>query len=484
MTSWAEEREEQRRWRLLPSHAGLTRFDRLLANEFRPPDEQRTWQQRALIGLIRYAGRRIPYYRNLFQELGLTADAVRGPEDLPKIPLLSKRDVHEHEAALQPKTLPRGEMRFGHTMSSGTTGRPTRVMQSASNNKMFTLLKQREFRWFRFDPAGTLAAIRLASQLPPRRDGKPYPDGKTCRLASWPYVGSFFETGPFVAFNVTNPVEDQIAWLKRRRPQYLMSYSETLEHLAFACEGRSPVDSLRGLLAISEQLTGSMARRIEATFAVPIHQNYGLNEIGLIAVRCQAGRYHVHTEHCLVEIVDEDGRPSAPGETGRIVVTAFRNLAMPLIRYDTDDMAVVVEGPCPCGRMLPSFGEVAGRYSRIVFLPEGTLGYVGAVREALEKMPAQLARGLRQFQVHQFRDDTFELRLLAAEPLPGEFADRIREAWKAAVGEKGAPLRIVEVDHIARSPGGKFQDFTSDFVPAPDRDETPGETPGEVAADD
>ena len=103
-----------------------------------------------------------------------------------------------------------------------------------------------------------------------------------------------------------------------------------------------------------------MREHIERSFGCPIHQNYGLNEIGLVATRCDAGRYHVHSEHCIVEIVGPDGRSVAPGETGRLIVTGLNNWAMPLLRYDADDLGTAVEGPCPCGRTLPSFGDVVG----------------------------------------------------------------------------------------------------------------------------
>jgi len=398
---------------------------------------------------------------------------VASAETLCALPILSKNDLYEREAALQAKSLPKGETQAGFTQSSGTTGRPAKVRHNSSSIAMFTFLKQREFRWFRFDPAGKMAAIRLSSQLPARLDGTPLADGETCRSKEWPYVGSVFKTGAFAAFNVTNPVEAQIAWLRREKPDYLTTYSETLEHLSLASGGQPPAPSVRALLAISEQLTPVMRRHIAEGFAVPLRQNYGLNEVGLVAARCEAGRYHVHAEHCLVEIVDDRGRACAPGESGRILVTALRNLAMPLIRYDSDDMARSVSGPCPCGRTLPSFGEVEGRYSRIAYLPAGTLGLVGAVRGALEDMPAELSTNLRRFQMHQFKDNSFELRLAVAAPLPAAFAACIRAAWDKAAAENPAALSIVEVAAIQRGRGGKFHDFTSDFVPAPDREDLP-----------
>ena len=176
----------------------------------------------------------------------------------------------------------------------------------------------------------------------------------------------------------------------------------------------------------------------------------------------------MHAEQSLVEIIDERGKPCRPGETGRLLVTNLTNQAMPLLRYDTGDFAQATEGPRPCGRTLPTFGAVIGRYSRHAFLPEGTLGYVTAVLDALAKMPLHLSKGLRQFQVHQYRNGSFELRLVTVSPLADGFSERISEAWRAAVGPKEIGLRIREVDAIPRPPGGKFQDFTSDFYPPRD----------------
>jgi hypothetical protein len=56
----------------------------------------------------------------------------------------------------------------------------------------------------------------------------------------------------------------------------------------------------------------------------------------------------------LVEIVDEAGAPCAAGRAGRFVVTGLMNLAVPLMRYDSDDLVTALDGPCPCGRNGPA----------------------------------------------------------------------------------------------------------------------------------
>ena len=202
-------------------------------------------------------------------------------------------------------------------------------------------------------------------------------------LAGWLRVEADFVTGPALAFNIMNTPEDRIAWLRTYQPDHLLSVSEDLEHLAFTAGDEIVARTLKGVEAISDQMTPTMREHIEHSFGCPIHQNYGLNEIGLVATRCDAGRYHVHSEHCIVEIIGPDGKSVAPGETGRLIITGLNNWVMPLLRYDADDLAIAVDGPWPCGRTLPSFGDVVGRYSRVAFLPEGTIIILEALRAAI-----------------------------------------------------------------------------------------------------
>lgn len=469
-TDLAREREEQRRWRLRPRCAKVTLFDQLVDGEFLSLDEHRHRQTRALSRITGFAAKHVPYYRDLFAARGLGVQDIRSRDDLMKLPLLGKIALRQNEKRLRPAALPRGEKVFGVFKTSGTTGHPTRVAHSAASNAMFTYLTQRAYRWFRFDPAKTMAVFRTPYDLPRKRGGGSYGDDEVCRLKHWRYAGAFFETGPWLGLTSTTPAARQLAWLQEVRPAYLSATPSWLEYLTYESSGESPADSLEGVIGIAEQITPVMRARLERVFRAPLHQGYGLNEIGLIAARCPAGRYHVHGEHCLVEIVDSGGRPCAPGIPGRIAVTALRNPAMPLLRYDTDDQAEWPADPCPCGRTLPAFVNLLGRYRRYIALPEGAYDLYRSLRAGITEAPGGMVRPLRQFQLHLYRDGRYELRLATAGPMPAAFHERVEAVWAAAIGASGASLSILEVDEIRRGPNGKFQDFTSDFLPEPDRE--------------
>jgi len=466
MTSFAEEKAEQQRWtRILrrPNPA----YDKLLENEFETPEQYRIRNTQNLAAMLRFASREVPHYRAALRRVDVAAPDREPMNALAALPVLAKLDVLDAGKSFLAENLPPGDSRVHWWESSGTTGRPMRVLHSMMSVRMHPLLAQRSSRWHRLDPAGKFAEMRIPRLLPRRTDGSEVPPGETIRLDRWRDFPDF-ATGPYVGMNVLTPLQDRVAWLRQERPDYLMAYSETLEVVAMATSDEPPLDSLKAVLAISEQLTPSMRRYVERRFGTPVHQVYGLSEFGLVGLRCDAGRYHVNREHCLVEIVDEEGRACAPGETGRIIVTALTNFAMPLLRYDTGDLAEAAVGPCPCNRTLPSFGEIVGRYSRVAHLPPGTMGPVLALREAIETMPVSIMRGLREFQIHQYADKNMELRLLTQGELSEPFYARIREVWAKATGDDGRKLSFRGVSEIPKPPGGKSEVFTSDFMPTRD----------------
>lgn len=458
----SRERAEQRRWRLRPAFAGLTCFDNLIKNEFLTPEELRLWQRSALTEAVRLAASATPYYRDVFARLRLRPEEIRDPGDLVCLPILSRREVIEQGDALRPAG-PSAEPQVVCASSSGSTGPPVRVMHTSQSILLTHLLNQRQFRWFRWDPTTVLAWIRIPQDLR-CPDGRPLPDGHTLRLAGWPRIGPYFETGAFLGFSKANSTEAKAAWLETYRPAYLQAASAQIEHLALAFQNRLPPAGLRGLWAVGEPLTPGMERRIREVFRVPVHIAYGLDELGWIAVRCsEGGRYHVHPERAVVEIVDEAGHPSRPGAPGRLLVTLLGNPAMPLLRYDTGDLAEPVEGPCPCGRALPAFGPVVTRRERLLRLPPGTMERVSPLLRAMEDLRPPLSRNLREYRAHQNRDGSFELRLVTAGGMSPDFEAHIRRIWDSAPGQP-SQLRIVCVEHLPQTRSGKFFQFTSDYM--------------------
>src|SRR4051794_16102311 len=108
-TNFEAEMAQWRLWapRLMSADPRL--FERLTRHEFQSTDEHHDRQARALFKSLSFSATHVPYYRDLFRRLSLTPAEIRGPEDLVRLPMLTKRDVMEHSAALQAEWLPAGE---------------------------------------------------------------------------------------------------------------------------------------------------------------------------------------------------------------------------------------------------------------------------------------------------------------------------------------------------------------------------------------
>ena len=192
------------------------------------------------------------------------------------------------------------------------------------------------------------------------------------------------------------------------------------------------------------------ARRV---FGVDVVDNYSSQEGGIMAIQCpEAGTYHV-AEHILIEVVDTDGHPCAPGETGRILMTDLINYATPLIRYEIGDYAEV-GAPCPCGRPLATIRRFLGRERNLVLLPDGSRRWplVGFHRWN-EVFP------VRQFQFIQEDRHTVTAKMSATGRPTAE-----QEATLATIIQEslGHPFTIRfqwQEEPLPRGPGGKFEEF-------------------------
>lgn len=451
------------RWQRRPGGPGDGELRQLVHNEFLEPERYTQVLTRRLRAGMEFSASQVPYWRERFAESGFTPAQLESPADLARLPVLSRAEVRQHHDRLQPAPELLAGQQVLPSTTTGSTGLPVTVQFTAHARRMAPLMWQRLVRWARLDLTQRIAQIRIPKALFRNPDGSMLQDGHSAVAPRWQFVGDYYHTGDEVHFNVSNPRPMQLDWLRRFEPAYLVTFPGLLEELALANDGK-PLPFIKALLPISSMLTVAMRARIEQTFRVPFHQIYGLNEVGVVATRCAAGRYHSNIELAWVEIVDAQGQPVPPGAAGRLVVTTLSNQAMPLFRYDTGDIATASAGPCPCGRTLPTFEDILGRHIRFAGTPPETRPRLNGLLAVLSAAPNELFTNIRQYQIHQTLDRDFEIHVAASGPLNPGFEFDLRDKWAQLNQEWGAQeLRIVLVDAIPQTPSGKQLDFVSAF---------------------
>jgi phenylacetate-coenzyme A ligase PaaK-like adenylate-forming protein len=154
----------------------------------------------------------------------------------------------------------------------------------------------------------------------------------------------------------------------------------------------------------------------------------------------------------VVEVVDADNRPVAPGETGeKVLLTNLANFTLPLIRYELTDRVTLGAGPNPTGRPYGWLSAIEGRSNDTLRLPARAGGHVDVLPYRLGEPFARLP-DVRQFQI-DWDGGTLCARVVlredgTADAVAGELARALRDAGAAPI-----PITVVPVTELEREPG-------------------------------
>ncbi len=422
-------------------------------SQWLPPDELLRRQAIELGKLIRHAYGTVPFYRKRFDEAGLHPDTVRGPEQWVQIPLLTRRDIQQAGRDIHCANGPTEHGPISKTVTSGSSGQPVTTLGTTVTRLMTTTLLLRQHLWHRRDFRLKLVAIR--SQKNPQPNSP-----RELALENWGMgTMEIVRTGPAVTLDVHASVEEQAEFLLRHDPDYLNTYPSVVLALTrhFARSDRR-LTRLREVRTFGEVLDPAVRIACREVWGVRIVDTYSTEEMGDIAMQCPDNEhYHVQAENVLVEVLDDTGRACPPGETGRVVVTALHNYAMPLIRYDIGDYAEV-GNPCSCGRGLPVLKRIVGRQRNMFLLPDGR-----QVWPSLEQGVGDSANvpPVQQFQLIQRTVSSLELLVVAPRLFTAVEEQALRGLVDHAVG-CSLDLKITHVQSIPRGAGGKYEDVRSE----------------------
>jgi len=293
------------------------------------PERLRELQFRQLDVLVRHAHDSVRYYRERW-EGRYDSGRLLTPEVFSRIPVLARSELQANFDALKSNRIPPDHGQVAESRTSGSTGAPVRVLKTGLVQLMWQAIVLREHQWFQRDFGGKLAAIRQGAT-----DG----EGE-----GWgPATDGVYRTGRSATLNIRADVDTQLWWLQAQEPDYLLTYPSNVAELARTSMAlRAPIPRLREVRTFGEILAPETRELCREAWGVPVTDAYSSDEAGYMALQCPENEhYHAQAENVLVEVLDERGNPCAPGGTGRVIVTALHNFAMPLVRYELGDYAEV-----------------------------------------------------------------------------------------------------------------------------------------------
>ena len=392
-------------------------------NESSGDDERRTAQwariERALPELLESN----PFYRHRWNLAGIRdARDVHGLTDLP---FTSKAELSEDAAAHPPfgtnLTFPLERYVRLH-QTSGTTGRPLRVLDTAES-----------WQWWRdcWAPIYRAAGVTARDRIFFAFTFGPF-------IGFWSAFAGAEQLGALCLTGAAMSTVERVAAIGAMEATVLMSTPTYALRLAEVAREEG-IDLRRSALRVSIHAGEPGAsipatrERIEAELGVESFDHTGATEVGAHGFSCSArDGVHVNEAEFVVEIFDNAANAMRDRGEGELVLTNLGRWGMPAIRYRTGDRVNAVRGRCACGRTLVKLvGGIVGRVDDMV-----TVRGVNVFPSAIESIVRRFA------EVEEFRIEIVtvhemdELRCLV-EARPGaasDIAERIAAAIHHDVG--------------------------------------------------
>lgn len=266
----------------------------------------------------------------------------------------------------------------------------------------------------------------------------------------------------FPIFNMNDAVlESFLNKFKKNKFEYLNGYTSSIVLLAKYCEQKNIVlksicPTLKICIVTSEMLFPDDRLLLGTWLGIPVINEYGASEVGLIAMQNTQGNFEVNQQNLYVEVVDNDNQPVPDGTIGRILVTDLYNLAHPMIRYEIGDLGSL-ETLENGTRILK---DLQGRTSDIAILPSGKI-VPGLTFYYVTKTVIKEDVDILEFVVIQKKPDAFEIQYVSKSEINTSVKESIQNAMDEYL-EPGLFLKFTRLEVLDRSKRGKLKQFMSE----------------------
>ncbi len=408
-------------------------------------DALRDLQLGFLRRLLRHAYLHTAHYRALMDEVALRPEEVVSVDDLLRMPLLDRATVN---ATLNTRLAAAPPFAAITKMSSGTTGEPVVVKYNAESRHWRDAGRWRGYGWGGYEIG--MRAMHYWGFGP-----KVTSFTKRSKIA----IDRAFKRDLYVDCTPRGDeaLTEAVEKFRAFEPSVIVAYAAGAAALARFVNAKGLRDWRDTPVIVgAERLWPDDREEIGRAFG-PAFETYGAREVQLMGAECEAhDGLHTTMETLIVEIFvrEADGtvRAARPGETGEVAVTDLHNLACPMIRYVTGDLAVQhAAKPCACGRSLVKIGPIEGRVTETMRDGNGN-AVSGMVFSVLFPL---LAYETKKFQVVQRVDRSVVLRIVPVDPAGlSTSIDKTLRDWVVKYLPK-VPFEIELVDEIPLTAAGK-----------------------------
>ncbi|MGB7392752.1 MAG: AMP-binding protein [Pricia sp.] len=410
--------------------------------------EIRSFQEEKLRELFEYLNLKSPFYRQMFRKYKIDTDAMRTLEDLTRIPTTTKEDLQRHNEDFL--CVPKSQI-VDFVTTSGTLGEPVTIGLTDAD---LDRLAYNEAISFACAGVTENDILQLTTTIDRRF------------IAGLAYFLGARKLGAGIIRVGAGIPELQWDTIQKFEPSYLIVVpSFLLKLIEYAEQHDIDVNSsgVKGAICIGESLREQdfslniLAKKIQAAWDIEMYSTYASTEMSTAFTECseqQGG--HQHPELIIVEILDKNDRPVAPGEEGELTITTLGVEAMPLLRFKTGDMLVAHSEPCNCGRNTWRLGPVVGRKKQMIKY-KGTTLYPPAMDNLLTDF-SEVENYVIEIYHNEIGTDEILIKISTVSPshrLTQEIKDHFRSKLRVSPSIEicdGREIQKLRMSKLGRKP--------------------------------
>ena len=388
------------------------------------------YQNQKLRLTVERAYQEVPYYRELFDRLKISPEAIKTVDDLQLLPVLNKSDIRGNEQQFVSSAV-----KFKYkAYTSGTTGTPLNLFRDhfSINLESAAIWRQRRWAGFRFDHQRETLLGDLVTEI----DRTIHPYGQYIPAEKQLLMSSYHLSDEFIPYYLQK--------LREFQPAAIEAYPSSVYRLARYMQiHQEPPIPVKAVFTSSEMLFDHQREVIEQYFG-QVFDFYGDAERVAYIAMCEFGNYHYATDYSIVEFL-----PTEDLGLCQIVGTTLHNAAMPLLRYATGDLTRLSHQPCPCGRAFPVVESIEGRQDDYVITPSGK--WIGRL-----DLPFKGVSHLVESQIIQEKLDFVRVLIVPSK----DFTQNDEEILLKNLRERlGSEIKIIiqKVGAIPRTKRGKYK---------------------------
>jgi len=339
--------------------------------DIKSKEELEEIQLQGLKWTVRHAYEGSNFYRQRFEEVGVSPDDIKTLEDIRKLPFTTAQDLRDGYP-FPLRAVPFEKIVRIHA-SSGTTGKRKVLCYTQKDIDDWLDMFARCY-----ETAGLTPEDRVQIAV---------------GYGVWT-AGAGFQLGCERLGAMAIPIgpgniDMQCQFLEDFQSTVLSCTASMALLMAEEVDRRGLRDriSLKKVILGSERSSEAMRRKIKELLGVEdIFDITGLTELYGPGAGIDCPKHegiHYWADYYILELLDpETLEPVPPGEVGEMVVTTLKKEAAPLIRYRTRDLTRLIPHPCSCGSIFPMHDRILGR-SDDMFIIRGVNVYPSHIDEII-----------------------------------------------------------------------------------------------------